>query len=189
MKKLILFAAILFAGVSVVKAQGEVTQGEGDVKVTLTLQPFQSIVIGGTDAGGSGSTGDNVILNYVTAKDYQEGVSTTMSNHLSIVAAGKYAVKVEAKTGVFNHDSGATPYDLSNITLTATAKTDGAEALDPISLSTNGATLIMSETGTGTGVTYDVAYKGAGNNQYVAMLKDNAETIYTTEITYTIVAE
>lgn len=187
MKKIILFAAILFAGVSVVKAEGGVI-GEGDVKVTLTLQPFQSIVIGGTGDDGS-STGNNVNLVYKDATDYSEGVTTTMKEHLSVVAAGRYAVKVKAKTGVFNQSSGGATYDVSNITLTAKANTEGAKAGSSIDLSTTEATLIASDTGTGTGVTYDVAYKGAGDNQYVEMLKDNAETIYTTEITYTIVAE
>ena len=185
MKKLILFAAILFAGVSMVKAQGEVI-GEGDVTVTLTLQPFQSIEIGGS--GEDGSIGNNVNLVYTNATDYSEGVTTTMNNHLTVVAAGRYAVNVTAKSGVFSHGESPTTHDLSNITLTAIANTDGAEALESISLSTDGATLIKSETGTGTGVTYNVAYKGAGDNQYVAMLKDNAETVYTTEITYTITA-
>jgi len=185
MKKLILFAAILFAGVSVAKAQGEVI-GEGDVKVTLTLKPFQSIEIGGS--GDNASSGNSVNLVYTNATDYSEGVTTTMKDHLKVVAAGGYAVNVTAKTGVFNQNGGTASHDLSNITLTAKANTTDAEAGSPIKLSTEGATLISSDTGTETGVTYNVAYKGAGDNQYVAMLKDNAETIYTTEITYTITA-
>ena len=62
MKKFILFAAILFASVSLVSAEGTgTTPGtiqEGDVKLTLNLNPFQSIEIGGTDGSGSGSTGE-----------------------------------------------------------------------------------------------------------------------------------
>ena len=186
MKKLILFVAILFAGVSVVKAEGEVI-GEGDVKVTLTLQPFQSIEIGGT--GDDGSTGHNVNLVYNDAEDYSKGVTTTMIDHLKVVAAGGYSVKVKAKTGVFN-GSGTDTYDVSNITLTAKANTASEEEDgSSIGLTKNDQDLISSDGGTGTGVTYNVAYKGAGDNQYVVMLRDNAETIYTTEVTYTIAVQ
>lgn len=200
MKKIILFAAVLFASVSLVNAQGADpdagtgtgtgTVQEGDVKLTLNLHPFQSISIGGTDGSGSGSTGENVVLNYVSAEDYKNGVSTTMNDHISVVAAGQYAVYAEAKEANFTGHAGDVA--TSTIKLSAeqgTTKGSTAATFTDVSLSQTAAKLISSTTGTGTGNTFNVTYTGAGNNAYVDKLVDNKLTTYETTVTYTIAVE
>ena len=189
MKKLILFAAILFAGVSMVKAETPGTITEGELNLTLKLQPFQSIVIGGTDASGGNSTGENVLLNYVTATDYEKGVSTTMNDHISVVAAGRYAVWVKSSEDKF---AGEGDVQTSTIKVSAT-RGQGAgvplEKFNTVDLSTTPGLLFSSSVGSGTGKTYNVTYEGAGGNAYVDKLVDNSETTYETTVLYTIAVE
>ena len=194
MKKLILFAAILFASVSLVSAEGTgTTPGtvkEGNVNLTLNLHPFQSISIGGTHDGGTGGTGStasHVVLNYVTAEDYKNGVSTTMNDHISVVAAGQYAVYAEAKEVNFRGQT--VEVGTSTIKLTAeqgTTQGSTATTSADVPLSQTAAKLISSTTGTGTGNTFNVKYTGAGDNAYVDKLVDNGLTSYETTVTYTI---
>lgn len=195
MKKIILFAAVLFASVSLVRAEtppaaNPGTIQTGDVKLTLNLYPFQSISIGGSDASGSGSTGENVVLNYVSAEDYKTGVSTTMNDHITVVAAGQYAVYAEAKEVVF----GGQPIDgaISTIKVSAvqgSTKGSTVSSFSDVQLSQTKAVLFSSDTGTGTGNTFNVTYTGAGENAYVDRLVDNKLTSYETTVTYTIATQ
>lgn len=205
MRKIILFAAILFASVSLVSAEGTPPAADpdagtgtgtiktGDINLTLNLNPFQSIEIGGTHDGGSGGTGSagsNVVLNYVSADDYKNGVSTTMNDHITVVAAGQYAVYAEAKEA--NFTGHADDVATSTIKLSAeqgTTKGSTVSTFNDVPLSQTAAKLISSTTGTGTGNTFNVKYTGAGNNAYVDKLVDNKLTTYETTVTYTIAVE
>ena len=189
MKKVILFAVILFAGVSVVKAVTPGTITEGELELTLKLQPFQSIVIGGTDGSGGVSTGSNVVLNYVTATNYKEGVSTTMNDHISVVAAGKYAVWVKSKENNFTGDGTVLTSTIKVIAANSQGEAQPTDVFNPVQLSNVEKLLFSSSVGSGTGKTYNVTYEGAGENAYVDKLVDNKETTYETTVLYTIAVE
>ena len=86
MKKVILFAAILFAGVSVVKAETVTTSDKGSAKLTINLNAIQSITVSG-----------DVVIDYTSADDYANGKESTQFTTLNVVSAGGFAIRVQAK--------------------------------------------------------------------------------------------
>lgn len=190
MKKLILFAAILFAGVSVVSAAEPITS---DVQFQLRLHAFQSIEIGGGDPGEmdgtTGLVGGKVVLNYNTAEKYESGVSRTINDHIKIKAGGGFTVKVSSADASLNNDGNeAGEVPMNTIALTAVANGDvGATIHNDLKLSTEGQTFISSESGLGEEISFNVTYTGGkGYGQYVD--KTGALRELETKIVYEIIA-
>ena len=84
MKKVILFAAILFSSISIMNVQAQAEQ-TGQASLTLNLSAVQSIVVK-----------DGVVIDYLTADDYSNGKGSTQRTTLEITSAGNYAVSVKA---------------------------------------------------------------------------------------------
>lgn len=179
MKKLFLFAAILFAGVSVVKA--DEPQSSDQTKLTVTLNTIQSISVGQ----------DDVSIEYSTIEHYAKGNSSIVySDHLNVYSTGGFDVKVK--------------YDLDGVTSDSyTATTDGTyegtakslfesikavvvdgTAEKGVNLTTGGLSLITSDTG-GTDLKYNVRYDGAGG-EYMNYTRANART-FVANVTYSII--
>ena len=186
MKKLILFAAILFAGVSVVSAAEPITSA---VNFKLNLHAFQSIEVGGGDQGTiDGETGlvnGEVVLDYSTVKKYDEGVSRTISDHIIIQSAGGFVVKVKSDVDNLSDTSGAADVSMSTIALTAQEKGLHKSDIEKVSLSAESTPFISSESGFGKEMKFDVTYSGAGGNAYGAFVrKDGTVRNLETTITY-----
>lgn len=182
MKKIILFAAILFATSSIINAQTEglsetESKTEAKTDLTVTLNPIQIITINET----------GVDLAYVTKKDYEDGVTAKKTNHLSIYSTGGFSVNVKSATdnliGVDKADK-----SIPSNTISLTASETGKAILSPasVALSQNGSTLFSSMTG-GSDLSYNVNYTGAKLNNYFGKLFNQAKpSVFKTEVTYTI---
>ena len=181
MKKLILFAAILFAGVSVVKAQSNTSN------LTLKLSPVQSISV---------VTNEGAFIEYKSVTDYSgDGVESTGNTTINVASAGGYTVRVSANEFTTTN-GGVLP--LGTINVIATAKDDNAtgtpqtatlmqaEVGNPLI----GNTLIVGGAG-GVDMKYDIKFKGAGNNAYLNIYNQETNNVtqeYTTTVYYTIAA-
>lgn len=192
MKKIILFAAILFSAVSLVNAQGKSDYGhsQGDngnggavnsssetVNLTVNLHAVQSITVGGP-----------VVIDYKSAADYANGASSAVQkNHLSVVSAGGFVIRVSAPN-LTNDGSDVIEASSIKVIAKASEKTEGVVANDAgVSLNDATSTLISSTKG-GVNKTFDVTYTGDSNNAYVNNYNAEGSQSYTTTVTYTIAA-
>ena len=179
MKKIILFAVILFAGVSVIKAQSK-------SDLTVRLNPIQSISV---------TTNDGALIEYATSADYSgDGVNSTGNTTINVVSAGGYTVRVSADE--FTTNNGGT-LDVGTINVTATAQNGAtgtpqattlvkAIATSPLV----GNTLIVGEKG-GVNMKYDIKFQGAGGDAYMDVYNagtNNVTQEYTTTVYYSIAA-
>lgn len=173
MKKILLFAAILFSTISIVSAQ---TSKEGTAKLTINLQPVQAITVSG-----------DVVIDYTSADDYLNGKQSDQVTTLSVVSAGGFAIRVEAK----DLTNGTSTMSANKIKVSAQALDNGAEA----TFDANGTlvesqakkALITSAKG-GVSKKYTVKYKGDGGNEYIENYNAGGNQSYTTTVTYTIAA-
>ncbi len=184
MKKVILFAAILFSGISVVKAQNEV---RGSSNLTLKLSPVQSLTV---------VTNEGAFIEYETMADYSgDGVESTGNTTINVSSAGGYTVRVSADE--FTTTNGGT-LSLGTINVIATAqgvKATGTpqDATLIQTVATNpliGNTLIVGGAG-GVDMKYDIKFKGAGGNDYLDVYNQGTNNVtqeYTTTVYYTIAA-
>ena len=172
MKKLFLFAAILFAGVSVVKAQdGNPVNATANLKVTL--HRFQHIAVADAD----------VHLEYNSLDLYKNGAEDIKPEHLVVNSAGAYTVTVESTKLTF----GETTFDPTNITVATTG--DGAiEGAMKIGFTGSPTTIINNNKG-GIELKYDVLYKGAGDYNLMQYSDGKETTVYESTVTYTIAAK
>lgn len=199
MKKLILFAAILFAGVSVVNAQQvekegnyttiphkDVSDVEGDTEnsaqtsLKVTLNSVQSISVNTSE----------VHLEYKTIEDYQLGVKTPLiSEHLNVYSTGGYEVSVYYDNASGN--TGSSDNALTTEALFETIKvkvTGGAE----VSLKNSENKQVVASSNTGAyNKMYPVEYIGSGieNNDgmgYMNNIAEGVQKVYTANVIYTI---
>ena len=174
MKKFILFAAVLFSAVSFVNAQ---TSNEGTAKLTINLNPIQSISVSG-----------DVVIDYTTADDYLNGKQSEQVTTLSVVSAGGFAIRVEAE----DLSNGTSTMAAENIKVTANKvdATEGDIYFDSEGTLKKGATkkALISSTKGGVNKQYTVKYKGDGGNEYMENYNTGGTQTYTTTVTYTIAA-
>lgn len=173
MKKIILFAAILFSAVTVANAQ---TSKQGTAKLTINLQAVQSITVGG-----------DVVIDYTAADDYLNGKESEQVTTLSVVSAGGFAIRVDAD----DLTNGTSTMAAKNIKVTAAAVGDAAgatfDANGTLIKATAKQALIESPKG-GVNKQYTVKYKGDGGNEYMENYNAGGTQSYTTIVTYTISA-
>lgn len=192
MKKVILFAAILFAGVSVIKAQ---TAGsiKGTVQFQLNLHAFQTIEIGGGEEGDlnseTGLVNGAVILDYNTVDKYESGVLRTINDHIKIQSAGGFVVKVNSAVDNLTDGNSAGNVSMGTILLSAIAKDEVVASYNnELGLSTAKQTFISRKSGLGKEMKFDVTYSGAGGNAYGSFVDKAGNVRYLqTTITYEIV--
>ena len=207
MKKLILFAAILFAGVSLVKAQAVAKNGD----VTTATQNEYTATTGATATDKTSSTlltvelsaiqaisinTSNVTLRYSTIEDYEKGVSNSIDNHLNVYSTGGYAVGVHyvtpEATGAFSNSSLTLENLFNSISV---GISDGTF---------NKSTNLVKDTSTESAITsvtgainkkYNVVYTGAGkafddtSKGYMDYIKGEGPQTLTATVVYTIAAQ
>ena len=181
MKKIILFAAILFSAVSVVKAVEPVgaTPIEDKTILSVTLNPIQTITV----------NQKAVELVYKTREDYNEGVTKKQEGHLTVYSTGGFSISVKSSLDVLEGvDNAAKTIDSNTISVKASSGDNAKPLLSPqsVQLSKQGSTLFSSITG-GVDLTYNVDYTGAGVEKYFDKLfNQSSASVFKTEVTYTI---
>lgn len=173
MKKIILASFLMLSFVAV-KAQ--------NVKLNVNLKPIQTLVVNNAQKV--------VDLTYTTADDYKNGVSSTNTDHLNIYSTGGFQVKVKSANATMQN--GGKNIDVNTIQIKATAGSDavnGAQYSQNVQLSNTETTLVTSTKG-GVDKKISIEYKGAGANAYIDnYIAGQNPTVYTTELTYTIVSQ
>lgn len=158
-----------------------------NVTLNVKLNPIQTLVV---------NTNQKVVdLNYVSKADYANGVTSTNDNHLTVYSTGGFQVKVKTATVTLDNTVAGTTsggvINASSIKVTPSAGTNGltSATYTEKSLTNEDQTIVSSIVG-GVDTNISVAYKGAGAeaylNNYVA---GQNPTIYTTQVTYTIIAQ
>jgi len=179
MKKFILFAAILFAGISVANAQNS-----GEATLNVRLHPLQTIVVNPTQ--------NNIDLDYLTTDDYNDGVSSLQEDHLKIYSTGAFIVQVASATNDIVRAGGTETISASTIKVKAQEGSNNpltGQTMAEVALSTTATNLINSGTG-GVDKNFNITYSGLDLNGYVNnYFNDENPTVYTTTVTYTIAAQ
>jgi hypothetical protein len=147
----------------------------GQTTVNIKLNPMQAILVNDTE----------VNLEYKSLANYNQGVETNMTDHLTVYSVGAFVVKVSSE-GKFKTTTGE---EISEGTVTITAeKQEGSPgALSPVTITTGtGITkqpLITSEVG-GFNKKYNVNYKHAFTDEANAF--ENKVGTYSAIVTYDI---
>ena len=188
MKKIILTSAILFATVAATFAQttgaAAIAPDATDiVTLNVKLNPIQTLVVNPSQK--------TVDLEYSTKANYEDGVASKQANHLEIYSTGGFVVTVQSKADDMSRKSGSETISASTIKIQAE---NGSNALTgatfaDVSLSATPTNLINSSVG-GVNKNFNVTYSGMGADAYVnKYFKNETPTVYTTTVTYAIVAQ
>lgn len=185
MKRVLFSAALFFISVLAGKAQtGKVAD---NVTVNIKLYPIHTLVL------NPASEHKVVDLEYKTENDYLNGVSAVRENHLSIFSTGGYAVTVKSTnaelTSQINSPNGNINANTINITASNGTNSNNEAAYFSQALSTMGGTILTATNG-GIENTYNIIYNGKNGNAYLNYyVAGQNPTVYTTTVTYTIVAK
>lgn len=185
MKKIILASLMMLFGIAS-QAQDRNT---GNVTLNVKLHPIQTLVI------NPAPNHQTVDLEYSSKADYAGGVTSgVLEDHLTVFSTGGFAVTVKSSSAHLTTTAvGGAHGDIEANTIQIVAS-DGTDAItnatnNTISLSGDGQTLVSSIYGA-VDKTINIEYKGAGANNYINYYVAGQDpTVYTTELTYTIVAQ
>ena len=166
--------SVLFSGV----AFGQST-ASGSVTLNVELHPIIALEFQGGASGSS--TGGVVDLIYKTQDNYTRGVEVNKTNHFKVTSMGGY--KIKAKSTDLTHRGGGTnTIPAGSIKLKVSGGNE--TALQP-----NNFVELFKENSAVTGKSFDVLYKGAGNNEYKTKYVSNENpSIYTTQVVYSVEA-
>ena len=152
------------------------------VNLNVKLKPIQTLVVNNGQK--------NVDLEYVTKDDYANGVASMNADHLTIYSTGGFQVKVKSAGSEMQNNG--KKIQANSILITASAGSEavnGAQYSQNVPLSQSESILVTSNTG-GVDKKISVNYKGAGANTYLDnYVASQNPTIYSTELTYTIIAQ
>lgn len=181
-KNVLIVAAIIISGIlNVNDALAETPTNSDNVTLNIKLNPIQTIsVLPGEE---------KVDIEYITIDDYNNGVSVKRDNHLQVFSTGGFQVKVNPAANLTN--SLNETISASDVTVLATNGADNEvenEITEPIALGGD-QILIESATG-GRNLNYNVTYNNTlgAADKYLNLYDKDANNIFTTEVTYTIVA-
>lgn len=185
-KTFLITALIILSGIlNVNSVFAQDTNNTDNVNVTLNiiLNPIQTIQVNPDP--------DQKTVNIVYSEigDYQKGVSVNKHDHLQIFSTGGFEVKVNSADKLINNKR--EEILASDITVLATPGTENGlekEEREAVALGSE-QTLIKSETG-GRDLKYNVTYNNelGGNDNYLNLYDKDANNIFTTDVTYTIIA-
>ncbi len=174
-KNFLLTGALLIVAlfsVNSVMAEGPSDYAQsGTTTVNIKLDPMQAIVV----------NHDVVNLEYTTLEDYNDGVETTKTGHLTVYSVGGFVVRVSSN-GNFIGENGF--IDASDVKITATAAEGSPDTFSEVELSTDATALITSSTG-GFEKKYDVKYSNKVAGEAFAYAAKEGGT-YTAVVTYNI---
>ncbi len=169
-----LSVALLVMGLLVSVNRAEAQSGSGNVVINLKFRPVQTIVVT--------SAQKTTDISYTSTNDYQNGIAVTHDGHLT-----------EASNENFTRAGGTETIPVSDVVIKALNSTGNEtdSEFSDVTLSTAPAPLITSNSG-GRDLKYDIIYDNtqAGSaNQYINkyVSPDKPESVYTSQVTYTIV--
>lgn len=179
---LMLAAAFVFFGAQSVKADGP-ANGNSSENVTLNikLHPIQSLVVNPSQK--------EVNIEYKNKEDYSGGVTVSLDDHISFYSTGGFAINVKSEGA--NLKGTKDNIKLGDVKITAT---DGTTPLSGVSytdvtLSQTETALVSSNTG-GVDKNVKVEYSAAGDDKYINLYRNSENpTVFTTQVTYSIVAK
>ena len=187
-----LIAAIAFTfGATNVFAEGgeggttPVTANEGKVNLSVHIYPIQTLVI---------KNEKDVVLEYKTKEHFKEGVSKKVDDHIEVYSTGGFVIMAKTNNpNLVGISSNQKTIASSDIKLLATNGTSslgvGGMVEAQLNGSATGVSLLTSSVG-GVDKTFNVEYFAAGGNKYINhYVNGETPTKYTTEVTYTIVAQ
>jgi hypothetical protein len=175
-KNFLLTGALLIVAlfsVNGVMAEGPSNYAQsGQITVNIKLNAMQAILVNDPE----------VSLVYTTLDDYNEGVETTKTNHLTVYSVGGFIVNVKSD-GDFIGTNGS--IEAEDVIITATAAGDSPGTFAPVTLSTSETPLITSTIG-GFAKNYNVNYSNKLAGQAFAYAgKEGGD--YTATVTYEII--
>lgn len=178
---LILTALAVMLGTALLNAQSST----GVVTLNVKLNPIQTLLVNPSQ--------NTVDLEYYTVADYEQGVTSTQNDHLTIYSTGGFQVKVKSAGSqlLTNTPGPAGNINANTIQILPSAGSDVLNGVSytPDYLSAEDRTIIASTTG-GVDKKFNIEYKGAGADAYLNhYVAGQNPTIYTTQVTYTIVAQ
>lgn len=183
MKKAIFIAVVsVFAVILNTSAQ----QNTESVTLNIKLHPIHTLVI------NPAQDHKTVDLEYKSKEEYATGVSALRANHLTVYSTGGYEIKVKSSgSELINGQAGARGnIDASTVNITAS---NGSKAQEGASYSTQAlsateSTIVSTATG-GIDNNYNIEYRGKNGNAYLNhYVAGQNPTVYTTTVTYTIIA-
>jgi len=160
--------------------------GSDVVTLNIRLLPVQTILVNPSQR--------NTDLEYVTKEDYDQGVSLTLTDHLTVSSTGGFQVNVLSSNANFTRAGSDDIIPVSDVVVSATNGSDNSLLNDfsNVVLSTNPESLIISESG-GRDLKYDVTYDNTAgsSDKYINKTsgQSNLEAVYNTNITYTITSK
>ena len=187
MKKLILFAAILFAGISTMQAQSQIVRKDiqreahtvvkkgidnssDETNLKVTLNPILSVSVNTS----------NINLEYTNINHYQEGVRTDFINkHLNVYSTGGFDVKVSYKDPDTNYGAATDVNTLFN-TIQIVAQNGKYTNLSI------DAQPIVSSTSGGFDLAYNIDYRGKGGLAYRDYIKEGKLRTFDATVVYEI---
>jgi hypothetical protein len=182
-------AACIISGlvcVNSVKAEGGPTNTD-NVTVNIKFSPIQSIVVT--------SAQKNVDILYASTDHYNNGVSVTKDDHLTVFSTGGFQVSVGTTTANFTRaGAGGGDIPVADVTVKAAngSTTNPEPTFADVALSTTPAALITTTKG-GRDLKYSVTYDNTegGSDKYIDkyISSDGTESVYTATVTYTIAAQ
>ncbi|MFY1045825.1 hypothetical protein [Chryseobacterium sp. GP-SGM7] len=171
--KQFLFTALALVAFASSKAQ--------NVTLNVILKPIQTLTVKEEQK--------TVNLEYATTADYQNGVSKTNDDHLTIYSTGGFQVKVKATEA--NMQLNGKTMAVSTVKLSSSA---GSQALSnatyqqDLALSATETTLVSSSSGA-VNKSVSVKYTGSGANAYIDNYVPNQNpSTYKATLVYTIVS-
>lgn len=182
---LMLVAAFVFFGTQSVKAD-EPVNGNSSESVTLNikLHAIQSLVVNNDQK--------TVNLEYVNKDDYSKGVSVDQANHLNIYSTGGFEIKAKTSGATLTGTGGnSKTINVADVTVTPKGGTNSINDVTYTPKTLSDSEQTIAESGIG-GVNKDISinYAAKGNNDYINhYVKGETPTVYTTQVTYSIVAK
>ncbi len=180
MKNSIIIAAFAL-GAFVFGTNQAQAQEEATTTVNITLADVISI-----DAGSVASGGE-INFNYVTAKDYNEGLdAVTQENALIVTSTKNFDVKVKAGGDDFLYGTIATiPVDVLTISVSAGGTMGGTAA--PVTLSSSDQTIVTNAP-LGSALTLDLNYEIPAAKSSSSAILGKPAGAYKQTVTYTATA-
>lgn len=153
-----------------------------NVTLNVRLHPIQSLSIHPSQK--------IVDLNYVNKNDYLNGVSSEQQDHISIFSTGGFEISVKNDNSTINQSGKS--IEASTLKIKAENGSQpiaGTPEFQERPLSPNEQFIVRSNVGA-VDKTFNVKYTGAADNTYIDnYVVGQTPTVYTTTVTYTIVAQ
>ena len=158
----------------------------GDVTLNVKLKPILNIAV---------SNGQTVDLEFATATDYQNGVTSDIADHLTVSSTSGFTVSVKSSGDLVNGTSPSLP--IGDVAITSQdgsahpiAGVDGTSLVSGLALTNAAQPIFTSTSGTALG-TINVNYKAKLTDddldtQGIIINTTTGEQTYTATLTYTI---